>query len=135
MLQARGNYVTVNRGKPNEKRYWREGVKVTPAGQPGAATRADRPARPRLFTKPENAAGSRRPDFAKGSQRDIRIAPNANAANDAIAESRRARQESKLMVEKDQQRFSPQMRAENDRALSINASNRTCSLDLVAAVL
>ena len=76
LLQERGNYVTVNRGKPNEKRYWREGVKVTPAGQKGAATRADRPARPRLFTKPENAAGSRRPDFAKGSQRDIRIAPN-----------------------------------------------------------
>ena len=116
LLQERGNYVTVNRGKPNEKRYWREGVKVTPAGQPGAATRADRPARARLFTKPENAAGSRRPDFAKGSQRDIRIAPNANSADDAIAESRRARQESKLMVKKDQKRFSPQMRAENDEA-------------------
>ena len=116
LLQERGNYVTLNAGTPREKRYWREGVKVTPAGEKGAATRAQRPARDRLFTKPENAAGSRRPDFAKGSQRDIRIAPNANSANDAIAETRAAREASKLTVKEDQKRFSPAMQAENDEA-------------------
>ena len=76
LLQERGNYVTYGRGTEGEKRFWREGVKVTPAGKKGAESRADRPARPRLFMKPENAAGSRRPDFAKGSQRDIKVAPN-----------------------------------------------------------
>ena len=116
LLQERGNYVTYGRGTQGEKRFWREGVKVTPAGQKGAESRADRPARPRLYMKPENAAGSRRPDFAKGSQRDIRIAPNANAANDAIAESRNAREKAKLTFEKDEKRFSPAMRAENDEA-------------------
>ena len=116
LLQERGNYVILNRGTPREKRYWREGLKVTPRGEKGADTRAQRPARDRLFTKPENAAGSRRPDFAKGSQRDIRIAPNANSANDAIAETRAAREASKLTVEKDQKRFNPAVRAQNDKA-------------------
>ena len=116
LLQERGNYVTLNAGKPNEARFWREGRKVTETGKRSAATRADRPAKPRLFMKPENAASSRRPDFALGSQRNIPIAPNPNSADEAIQESRRAREASKLTVENDRGRFSPAMRAENDEA-------------------
>ena len=86
LLQERGNYVTYGKGTEGEKRFWREGVKVTPAGKKGAESRADRPARPRLYMKPENAAGSRRPDFAKGSQRDIRVAPNTTQGERAKKE-------------------------------------------------
>ena len=80
MLQERGNYVTYGRGTQGEKRFWREGVKVTPAGKKGAESRADRPARPRLYMKPENAAGSRRPDFAKGSQETLGLHQYAQGA-------------------------------------------------------
>ena len=113
LLQERGNYVILNKGKPNERRVWREGRKVAQTGMRDAASRAQRPAQPRYFSKPENAAGSRRPDFAKGSQRDIRIAPNANSAQEAISEARAARKASEGLVQQDSQRFNPEMQEYN----------------------
>jgi hypothetical protein len=114
LLQERGNYVILNRDTPQEKRYWREGRKVAQTGMRDAASRAERPAQPRYYKKPENAAGSRRPDFGKGSQRDIRIAPNANSAQEAISEARRTRETGKALVQGDSGRFSPTARAASD---------------------
>ena len=113
LLQERGNYVILNRGTPQEKRYWREGRKVAQTGMKNAAGRAQRPAQPRYYTKPENAAGTRRPDYAKGSQRDIRIAPNPNSASEAIAEARAARKASEGLVQQDSARFNPEMQEYN----------------------
>ena len=63
LLQERGGYVTINPGTPREARLWREGIKLDATGTRAAVSRADRPAKARLFKNPQNANSSRRPDL------------------------------------------------------------------------